>query len=77
MKDQRINVIRSALNNLVDDMTLPTKDTDKDFVARVERLRGVVWYAYVVGDIDRSMYRIYKDRLDDLHRVALDSESLS
>lgn len=76
MESSRINVIRTALNKLVDDMTLPAADTDKNFVARVERLRGVVWYAYVVGDIDKSMHRIFSDRLDDLHEVAITLEPL-
>ena len=70
MKNQRFDVISRALHKLMDDVSLPTTGSDKNFVSRIEWLRGAVWYALEVGDIDKGQYRIFMDRLADLYEIA-------
>ena len=50
---------------------------DELVLSRIEQLRGAVWYAFEVGDIELHHYRIFTDQLNELYESAITLKPLT
>ena len=72
---ERTDYFRKKIKEIVDDLTLPAgpeaDDCPEEFlVDEIMKLRGALWYALQMDDIDKVCYRIFTDQLNSLYEMA-------
>lgn len=65
--------LKTKIRTLIDDIYCPTKETlsfefNFDYISR---LSGAVWYAFEIGDIDKTERRLFLDQLNEIRRIVL------
>lgn len=69
-REKALYFFKNKIRMLIDDVYTPVQDVSSDYyLSNISRLRGAVWYAYEMGDIDKAQQSIFIDQLNELSRV--------
>ena len=67
-----LDYFRKEIRKLEDDLLCPADEPREEFLVDcIMKLRGALWYAFKIGDIDKCRYRIYTDELNSLYSIAV------